>query len=225
MPEILLYDVWKEYLSGGQRIWALRGVSLKIGSGDFVAIAGPSGSGKSTLLYLLSGIEAPTKGSVIVGGLEIGKMSDEERRRWRRKSVTLIFQFFHLIPTLTALENVMLAMELAGRGLDREAAMRALELVGLSDKANRFPWELSGGEQQRVAVARAMVSDAPLVLADEPTAFLDRENKMTVMKLLREINEAGKTVIFTTHDVELAGLADRVIRLSDGQVVSDEIRG
>lgn len=221
MPEILLSDVWKEYASGGARTWALRGVNLKVGRGEFVAVVGPSGSGKSTMLYLIAGIEVPTKGAVVVDGLDIGKLGEGERTSWRRRRVAMIFQFFHLIPTLTALENVMLGVELSGSG-GRTEALRALERVGLGEKAGRFPWELSGGEQQRVAIARAIAMSAPLVLADEPTAFLDRENKMKVMELLRELNKEGRTVIFTTHDMELARFAERVVRLSDGQVVSDD---
>ncbi|MEM4559468.1 MAG: ABC transporter ATP-binding protein [Acidilobaceae archaeon] len=223
MVLIVFNDVWKEYVMGRVRVWALRGVSFSVKRGEFIAIIGPSGSGKSTLIYLLSGIDRPSRGSIIIDGLEISKLGDGERARWRRNNVGIIFQFFHLIPTLTALENVILSMELANVKVKDKVgrAMELLEFVGLRDKADKFPWELSGGEQQRVAIARALANDPPIILADEPTAFLDRANKIKIVELLREANALGKTVIYTTHDQELAGYAYRRIRLLDGVLVGD----
>ncbi|MEM4698785.1 MAG: ABC transporter ATP-binding protein, partial [Acidilobaceae archaeon] len=183
MVLIVFNDVWKEYVMGRVRVWALRGVSFSVKRGEFIAIIGPSGSGKSTLIYLLSGIDRPSRGSIIIDGLEISKLGDGERARWRRNNVGIIFQFFHLIPTLTALENVMLSMEVANVKVKDKVgrAMELLEFVGLRDKADKFPWELSGGEQQRVAIARALANDPPIILADEPTAFLDRANKIKIV--------------------------------------------
>jgi putative ABC transport system ATP-binding protein len=217
-------DVWKDYVVGRVRVTALRGVSLDVDSGEFLAVTGPSGSGKSTLIYLLSGLDVPTRGLIRVGGVEVSQLDQASRASWRRRSVGVIFQFFHLIPTLTALENVLLTMELAGvpAGKRVERALELLEFVGLKDKAGRYPWELSGGEQQRVAIARAIAHNPPLILADEPTANLDYENKVRIVELLREVSNAGKTVVFATHDVELARRADRVVHLRDGVVVGFE---
>ncbi|MEN2999197.1 MAG: ABC transporter ATP-binding protein [Acidilobaceae archaeon] len=220
---VRVQDVWKEYVTGATRALALRGVSLEVMPGEFVAITGPSGSGKSTLTYLISAIDVPTKGKVEVDGTVVSELNEGQRSAWRRRNVGVIFQFFHLIPTLTALENVMFSMELAGvRGDRRSRALELLDFVGLKEKAGRFPFELSGGEQQRVAIARAMAIDPKLIVADEPTAFLDRENKLRVMELLSKVNEQGKTVIFTTHDLELASSARRRVRLVDGQVAGEE---
>jgi putative ABC transport system ATP-binding protein len=217
-------DVWKDYVVGRVRVTALRGVSLDVDSGEFLAVTGPSGSGKSTLIYLLSGLDVPTRGLIRVGGVEVSQLDQARRASWRRRSVGVIFQFFHLIPTLTALENVLLTMELAGvpAGKRVERALELLEFVGLKDKAGRYPWELSGGEQQRVAIARAIAHNPPLILADEPTANLDYENKVRIVELLREVSNAGKAVVFATHDVELAKRTDRVVHLRDGVVVGFE---
>ncbi len=217
-------DVWKDYVVGKVRVTALKGIDLDVDSGEFLAVTGPSGSGKSTLIYLLSGLDIPTRGFIRVGGVEISRLDQAKRASWRRMNVGIVFQFFHLIPTLTALENVMLTMELAGipAGKRVERALELLEFVGLKGKADRYPWELSGGEQQRVAIARALAHDPPLILADEPTANLDYENKVRIVELLREVSRAGKTVVFATHDLELARRADRVVHLRDGVVVGFE---
>lgn len=220
---VLVREVWKEYVTGTTKALALRGVSLELKRGEFVAITGPSGSGKSTLTYLISALDVPTRGKIEVDGTAVSELSEGQRSAWRRRNVGVIFQFFHLVPTLTALENVMFSMELAGtRGDRRSRALELLDFVGLREKAGRFPFELSGGEQQRVAIARAMAIDPKLIVADEPTAFLDRENKLRVMELLRKVNEGGKTVIFTTHDLELASFAERRVKLVDGQVAGEE---
>lgn len=218
---VVVEDVWKSYKVGRVVQPALRGVSLSFDRGEFAAIVGPSGSGKSTLIHLIAGLDVPDKGRVIVGDVEVSSMGESARAAWRRRNVGIVFQFLHLVPVLTALENVVLPMELAGvpRGERRKHALDLLGFVGLEGKAGRLPAELSGGEQQRVAIARALAADPPLLLADEPTANLDSENKWRVVSLLREASRKGKTVIFTTHDLEVAEAADRIVRLSDGRVV------
>lgn len=216
---IVFNDVWKSYRSGRVVEDVLKGVSFTIEKGTFTAIVGPSGSGKSTIIFLASGIDVPTRGSVRVLGDEISGRSESWRRSWRRRNVGIVFQFFHLIPTLTALENVMLAMELAGKGRDESRARDLLEFVGLGRKADNYPSELSGGEQQRVALARALAHDPPVILADEPTANLDYDNKVRVVGLLREVADRGKTVVFATHDPELARSSDAIVRVLDGRVV------
>ncbi len=202
-------------------VQALRGVDLEVEEGEFLAIVGPSGSGKSTLMSLIGGLDRPDSGRIVVLGAELSSMGPSARARWRRRSVGIVFQFFHLFPLLTALENVMLPMAIAGsfRGRRRERAMELLELVGVAHAANRYPSELSGGEQQRVALARALANDPPLILADEPTASLDSENKERIVELLARVNEMGKTVILTTHDRGLASRAGRIVGLLDGRVV------
>ncbi len=211
-------DVWKEYRIGKVVVPALRGVSLDIGESEFVALVGPSGSGKSTLLYLIGGLDRPTKGSISVGGEDITGLSDSRLAMWRRRNVGIVFQFFHLIPVLTAYENVLLQAELAGlpKKERMEKARELLEFVGLGDKMDRFPSELSGGEQQRVAIARALAGDPKLILADEPTANLDYTNKLRIVELLKKARELGKTVVFATHDTQLASYADRIISIRDG---------
>lgn len=217
MPLISLSGVVKRY--GG--VEALRGVDLEVSEGEFLAVVGPSGSGKSTLISIIAGLDRPDEGRVVVLGREISTMSPSARARWRRRSVGIVFQFFHLFPLLTALENVMLPMRIAGtyRGRRRERAMELLRLVGAEHVADRYPGEMSGGEQQRVAVARALANDPPLLLADEPTASLDVENKGRIVELLSRLHDMGKTVVLTTHDPGLASGATRVVRLVDGRVV------
>ena len=214
---VRLGGVYKYY---GERIVALRGVDLEIESGEFVAILGPSGSGKSTLINLVAGLDKPDRGYIEVLGERISEWSPSRRAVWRRKSIGIVFQFYHLFPLLTALENVVLPMKLAGvfRGRERERALELLELVGMHDKADRYPGELSGGEQQRVAIARALANDPPILLADEPTASLDSGNKMRILELLKDIHKLGKTVILTTHDPVLAERAERIICLVDGVI-------
>ena len=220
MRAVQFIDVWKIYKSpGGAEYVALRGVTLEIDSGEFVALLGPSGSGKTTMIYLAGGIELPTRGNVVVNGADLTRMSESERAKWRRRNVVIVFQFYHLVPTLTVLENVLLPMELAGWGNKKERVERArmlLELVDMWDKREKFPSQLSGGEQQRAAIARALAADPPLILADEPTANLDTENKLKVIELLLEANKLGKTVIYATHDPHLASKAGRIVRIRDG---------
>ncbi len=216
---IVLENVWKIYKSGRVEYPALKGVNLEIYRGELVGLVGPSGSGKTTLLNIIGGIDTPTKGVVRVLSEDIGRRSEGWRAKWRRKSVGIVFQFFHLVPTLNALENVMLLMELTGLYRKSERKRRALELlefVGLKDKAYKYPSELSGGEQQRVAIARALAADPPIILADEPTANLDTVNKRKVIELLVKAHKLGKTVIIATHDEGLVVDATRVIHIVDG---------
>ncbi len=219
-PAVVFDSVWKRYRTGRVVEEVLKGVSFSVERGTFTALVGPSGSGKSTVIFLASGIDVPSQGRVVALGEEISSRGESWRRRWRRRNIGIVFQFFHLIPTLTALENVMLSMELAGvRGDRRERARELLDFVGLRGKEDKYPSELSGGEQQRVAVARALAHNPPLVLADEPTANLDYENKVRVVQLLKEAAGNGRTVVFATHDPDLVRGADRVIRILDGRVV------
>src|SRR3954466_2156600 len=212
----------KEYQSGDHRLAVLRDVSFTIPEGAFVAIVGPSGSGKTTLLGLLAGLDVPTSGSVVMDGDDLGRLSEDRRARLRGAKGGFVFQSFQLIPTLTALENVQVPLELRG---DDGAPARARELlarVGLGDRAHHFPNQLSGGEQQRVAIARAFSNAPRLLFADEPTGNLDSDTGAHIVELLETLNrENGTTVVLVTHDLGLAARAQRIIRLADGAVISD----
>jgi putative ABC transport system ATP-binding protein len=206
----------------GQRtLYALRDASLDIRAGEFVAIIGPSGSGKSTLLNLIGGIDKPDSGRVWVDGLEVNALDENRLAKWRGEKIGIVFQFFQLLPTLTALENVMLPMELRNTFADnrRARAAHALARVGLAERATQLPSELSGGEQQRVAIARALANDPPILLADEPTGNLDTDTGLRVVELLAELNRAGKTIVLVTHEEALARAAQRIVRVRDGRVV------
>jgi putative ABC transport system ATP-binding protein len=220
---VRLEGVEKVFRSGRLEYPALRGVDLRVEAGEFAAIVGPSGSGKSTILNVITGIDRPTAGTVSVAGERIDEMSEDDLAAWRGRTVGIIFQFFQLLPTITALENAMLPMEFAGNGASSgrsERALHNLELVGLADKADHLPSELSGGEQQRVAIARALACDPPLLVGDEPTGNLDTETAAAMLDLLAAINDRGVTVVFVTHDRELAARAGRVVGVRDGLVVS-----
>jgi putative ABC transport system ATP-binding protein len=211
--------------SGGRPLTILEGVSLDVERGDAVAVIGPSGSGKSTLLGLIAGLDAPTGGTITVGGVEITRLGEAALARFRRQTIGYVFQSYHLIPTLTAAENVAVPLELAGaRGV--AARTRALlEQVGLGERAHHYPVQLSGGEQQRVALARAVALDPPLLLADEPTGNLDSATGAAIIDLLFALNrERGSTLLLVTHDPALAERADRVVSLRDGRVVGDRRR-
>jgi putative ABC transport system ATP-binding protein len=210
-------------VSGGRAVDVLSDVSLEVPARQFVAIAGPSGSGKSTLLGLIAGLDQPTSGQIAVAGVEITALDEDALARFRRDHVGYVFQSYHLISTLTALENVAVPLELAG---EPDAAARARALlaeVGLGERAHHYPVQLSGGEQQRVAVARAMARRPPLLLADEPTGNLDSATGKQIIELLVAVNRRlGSTLVLVTHDAALAAHADRVVTLRDGRVVSDE---
>jgi ABC-type lipoprotein export system ATPase subunit len=214
-------DVRKAYRQGENEIVALEGVSIDIPRGAFAAIMGPSGSGKSTLLHLMGGLDRPSGGELLVDGRLIGQMADDEVTLFRRTNIGFVFQFFNLLPTLTALENVTLPLVLDGQskaGADQRAAL-LLEKVGLEKRRHHLPEALSGGEIQRVAIARALAFNPPILLADEPTGNLDSKTGQDVLSLLRQINqERGSTVVMATHSHEAANSADRTIYLRDGRV-------
>lgn len=219
-----LVDVTKTYRLGEVDVQALRGVNMKVNKGDIVAIMGPSGSGKSTILNLVGALDRPTSGKVIIAGKNISRMSENKLGEIRRDSIGYIFQFYNLIPVLTAYENVELPMLIAGVGKEKRSARarELLELVGLADRARHRPDELSGGEQQRVAVARALSKKPPLVLADEPTGDLDSKSGMQVMTILRDLSKKElSTVVLVTHDHQMASLADRILEIRDGRIVKE----
>ncbi len=219
-PAVFLGGVSKTYGEGATEVRAVRGVDLELDAGDFVVMLGPSGSGKTTLLNLIGGIEPPTAGEIVVDGSRLDGLDEEGRTGFRRNSVGFIFQFFNLIPTLTATENVELIAELTG---NRERAVEMVERVGLADRANHFPAQLSGGQQQRIAVARALASGPRLLLGDEPTGALDLETGRTVLALLREVaTELSQTVLLVTHNAVIARMADRVLQMRDGEIVDDD---
>jgi len=216
----------KEFDSGTHHLTVLRDVSFRVPQGALVAIVGPSGSGKTTLLGLLAGLDTPTRGQVLLDDADLTAMSEDQRAQLRGAKVGFVFQSFQLIPTLTAIENVQVPLELRG---DAGAASRAsalLERVGLGDRLDHFPSQLSGGEQQRVAIARAFVNQPRILFADEPTGNLDGATGARIVALLEELNrESGSTVVLVTHDLSLAERTQRVIRLSDGAVVEDRMTG
>lgn len=217
---VQLHSVRKVYNSNGAAVEALRGVGLGIREGDFVSITGESGSGKSTLLSILGGIAPPTSGEVLVDKIPIYELPGERLADFRREYIGFVFQQFHLIPYLNALENVMLPLCITGEKEMEALASEALDKVGLSGKARRLPSELSGGEQQRVAIARALVNEPPIVLADEPTGNLDTRTGEEIFHLFKELNRAGQTVIIVTHNPELAKRTGVTIKMQDGTVVS-----
>jgi putative ABC transport system ATP-binding protein len=219
---LTLYNATKSYPQGARTVHALRGVSLHVAAGEFVAIMGPSGSGKSTLLHLLGALDVPTTGSVLLAGHDLTALSERKRSLLRRRHIGFVFQSFNLLPTLTAVENVALPLLLAGQRGSRPHALAALERMGLSRRTEHFPEELSGGEMQRVAIARALVADPELVLCDEPTGNLDSANAREILQLLRNLPDGRRTVIMVTHDLHAAAHGDRTIRLRDGRLDTGE---
>jgi putative ABC transport system ATP-binding protein len=223
MVQIELKDLDKVYKTGKLEFRALKDVDLVIEEGELTAIVGPSGSGKSTILNMITGIDRPTNGEVKIDGIRIDNLKEDELAKFRGKNIGIIFQFFQLFPTLTALENAMLPMEFARNGnykRRREIAKKNLELVGLGDKLNNLPSELSGGEQQRVAIARALANDPKIIIGDEPTGNLDSKTEAKMFELLKKLNDQGKTIIYVTHSKDLASKATRKIVLLDGQIVN-----
>ena len=212
----------RRYGEGATSVEALRGVSLDVADGKLTAIMGPSGSGKSTLMHILAGLDRPTSGSVLLDGVEITNLPDKKLTMLRRDKIGFVFQFFNLLPMLTAEENVVLPLMIAGRKPDREWVDGLLETFGLTDRRSHKPAQLSGGQQQRVALARALVTKPKVIFADEPTGNLDSASSDEVLELLRRsVDELGQTVVIVTHDPAAAGYADRVLSLSDGRIVSD----
>lgn len=218
---IVLEKVWKVYEMGEVDVTALQGVSLEILQGDFLAITGASGSGKSTMMNLVGCLDIPSRGEIYLEGRDIAKMSESELAQIRGQKIGFIFQQFNLIPTLTALENVMLPLEFQEIPAKKKA-MDLLELVGLGDRMHHLPSQLSGGQQQRVAIARSLSNDPDVILADEPTGNLDSKSGIEILSLLERLWKQGKTIIIVTHDMNLAKRARRRVQLKDGQIVRKE---
>ncbi|MGB5759884.1 MAG: ABC transporter ATP-binding protein [Acidimicrobiales bacterium] len=217
---IELDHVKKTYLTGPAQVQALSDVSIRVDGGRFVVLLGPSGSGKTTLLNLIGAIEPASGGRLTVSGVDVSTLAGARLTDYRRNQVGFVFQFFNLIPTLTAAENVEVVAELTGPD-PGPRALAALDQVSLVDRADHFPGQLSGGEQQRVAIARALVKNAPVLLADEPTGSLDLDSGKQILGLLRQTADEGRTVVLVTHNSAIAGIADRVVELRDGRIVSD----
>ncbi len=221
-PIIATEGLTKVYRVGKVEVPALRGVDLVVEEGEFVAIVGPSGCGKSTLLHVLGGLATPTGGKVLVDGNDFCTMSDDDRTRFRRHKIGFVFQRFNLLPTLTAQQNIAIAQFIQGNGFNPHRFEAVTGLLGLRDKLKQKPYALSGGEQQRVAVARAVICEPKILLTDEPTGNLDSENSQLVLNMMREVNRAFRqTILIITHNPEAAAIADRTVRMRDGRVISD----
>ena len=224
-PVVAAHGVTRDYGEGDTIVRALRGVDLGIPTGQFTAIMGPSGSGKSTLMHILAGLDLPTSGTVSIAGLDISHMSDTELTQLRRDHIGFIFQFFNLLPMLTAEENILLPLRLAGENVDPTWANEIIDKVGLGDRRKHRPSELSGGQQQRVAIARALASRPTVMFADEPTGNLDSQTSADILELLRDmVTTYGQTTVMVTHDANAAAMADRVLFLADGKIVRDQGR-
>ena len=223
MPLIEVRDLWKTYVMGSEEIHALRGVSIQIERGEYVAIMGPSGSGKSTLMNLIGCLDTPSKGSYLLNEKQVGQMNDNELAQIRNEEIGFVFQTFNLLPRASALQNVELPLVYAGvAARDRQArAKAALERVELGSRMTHKPNELSGGQRQRVAIARALVNNPSILLADEPTGNLDSKTGTEIMALFARLHQAGNTIVLVTHEADIAAFAHRVIHLRDGQVEKD----
>jgi putative ABC transport system ATP-binding protein len=225
-PLVEIKDVVKSFRVGNNDVPILKGVSFQVQPGEFLSIVGPSGNGKSTLLNMITGIDRPSSGEIVVTGQRIDRLSEDRLAAWRGEQVGIIFQFFQMLPALSLLSNVMLPMDLAGKYKPRERRERAahlLELVGLSDQMHKLPSAVSGGQQQRAAIARALANDPALLVADEPTGNLDSHTAHDVFDLFNDVVAQGKTLLMVTHDKEMARQVPRVIEISDGRITRDEI--
>jgi putative ABC transport system ATP-binding protein len=221
-PVVAAEEVTRRYGTGETAVDALRGVSLVVNQGELVAVMGPSGSGKSTLMHILAGLDKPTSGDVAIAGTQIAKLSDTDLTKLRRREIGFVFQFFNLLPMLTAEENVLLPLSIAGENADPAWLGDLLEKTGLRDRKTHRPSELSGGQQQRVAIARALVSKPAIVFADEPTGNLDSKTSGEILDLMRDsVDSYGQTTVMVTHDSRAAAIADRVLFLADGLIVED----
>ena len=221
-------DVVKSFKVGDGEITILKGISFDVENGEFVSIVGPSGNGKSTLLNMITGIDRPSDGEVVVTGREVHRMSENQLAAWRGQNVGIIFQFFQMLPALSLLQNVILPMDFANKYSPkerRERAMHLLDIVGLADQAEKLPSMVSGGQQQRAAIARALANDPPLLVADEPTGNLDQRTARDVFDLFNRLIEEGKTMLMVTHDKELARQVPRVVEITDGKITRDEYVG
>jgi putative ABC transport system ATP-binding protein len=221
-PVVAAKDVTRRYGSGETAVDALRGVSLEVAQGELTAVMGPSGSGKSTLMHILAGLDRATSGEVTIAGIELSKLNDTELTKLRRRHIGFIFQFFNLLPMLTAEENVVLPLSIAGQKPDKAWVDELLEKIGLQDRRDHRPSELSGGQQQRVAIGRALMSRPSIVFADEPTGNLDSKTSGEILELLeRSVRELNQTIVMVTHDPRAAAIADRVFFLDDGLIVRE----
>jgi len=223
---VVVENLWKIYRVGEVEYPALLGIDTTIHSGELLAVVGPSGSGKSTFLHIVGGLDKPTRGKVVVDGVDISRLSSDELAEYRNRKIGVVFQFYNLIPYLTAVENVELPMAIAGveSKTRRSKALKLLELVGLLNKAQKKPTELSGGEQQRVAIARSLVNEPKLVLADEPTGNIDSASAVAILEAFRRlVKEQEVSVIMVTHNLELAETCDRIIKLRDGKITEVEV--
>jgi putative ABC transport system ATP-binding protein len=221
-PIVTAVDLRRRFGEGEAAVDALDGVSLELPPGAFTAVMGPSGSGKSTLMHILAGLDQPTAGSVVVDGTELANLDDKKLTQLRRDKIGFIFQSFNLLPVLTAEENIVLPLKIAGRPVDKAWLEQLIETVGLDQRRTHHPSELSGGQQQRVAVARALISKPAVVFADEPTGNLDSQSSAEVLGLLRRsVDDLGQTVVMVTHDAHAASVADRILVLADGRIVHD----
>jgi putative ABC transport system ATP-binding protein len=219
---VVANDLARRYGEGDTAVDALRGVSLEVSRGQLTTVMGPSGSGKSTLMHILAGLDRPTTGSVLIDGTEITTLDDTDLTKIRREHIGFIFQFFNLLPMLTAEENVVLPLTIAGEKVDKEWLEQLLQSVGLTDRRKHRPSELSGGQQQRVAIARALVSKPTVVFADEPTGNLDSKTGGEILELLSQaVQDAGQTTVMVTHDPRSASIADRILFLADGDIVKE----
>ncbi len=222
---VQIKEVIKRFPVGDKEITILKGINLNVKNGEFVSIVGPSGNGKSTLLNMITGIDRPSDGEVIVTGREVHQMSENKLAAWRGEHVGIIFQFFQMLPALSLLQNIILPMDFAkkySRKERRERAMHLLEIVDLADQAHKLPGMVSGGQQQRAAIARAMANDPPLLVADEPTGNLDSASAERVFGLFNKLVEEGKTLLMVTHDKDLARRVPRIVEITDGKITRDE---
>ncbi len=215
---IEIKNIEKIYSRGSEKVQALKGITLNIGTGDFCSVTGPSGSGKTTLLHLLGCLDTPTKGTIKIDGVDVGNMKESDLVRIRREKIGFIFQQFYLIPGLSVIENIMLPLTFARKKRELNEIISAIEVVGLKDRIYHNPNQLSGGEMQRVAIARALINKPDIVLADEPTGNLDTENSERIFEILMSLNSGGLTIIMVTHNPELADRAKNIIRLRDGRI-------
>jgi ABC-type lipoprotein export system ATPase subunit len=225
-PIVEIKDVVKKFRVGNNDVTILKGVTFQVQPGEFLSIVGPSGNGKSTLLNMITGIDRPSSGEIVVTGQRIDRMSEDRLAAWRGEQVGIIFQFFQMLPALSLLQNVILPMDLARKYQPRERRERAqhlLEIVGLADQANKLPSMVSGGQQQRAAIARALANDPALVIADEPTGNLDSRTSHDIFNLFNDVVAQGKTLLMVTHDKELAQQVPRVVEILDGRITRDEM--